>query len=230
MKRKMLVSVLLVALLTAGFAVLPAARPASADCISGSGNGDVDVWIGPFNMPAGATITATMTAGGQGPTSLARAAAPSSGTAIVILVNGGIVAQDVQFFTPHTFTYTFSEATSDIELILDWQNNGDPANTYTVASSDCAVAGCDTLIKIPSQSVMGLFVSDAPVYWAPDASATTGLTITAGKTYRVTGQDATGQFRQIILQCQFVWVPFNSVGPNPDAVWNNAPLPTTVVK
>lgn len=91
-------------------------------------------------------------------------------------------------------------------------------------------AGCDTLVAIPSQAVMGQFIADAPLYWAPGQLVVPGLTIQAGKTYLVIGQDASGQYRKILLQCQFLWVPFGSVGPNPDAVWNNTPLPTTVVK
>jgi hypothetical protein len=232
MKQKLLASILLASLLAAGFAVLPAARPAFAECISGSGNGDVDAYFGPFDMPAGATITATMTTS-IWETSSARAAAPGTPTAIVIIINGVYEMIDAEFTTPHTYTYTFTEDTSNVELLLDWLVNGDPANTYTVTSSGCEntfVAGCDTLVSIPSQAVMGLFTSNATVYWAPESGAATPLTISAGKTYRVTGQDATGQFRQIILECQFVWVPFNTVGPDPEPLWGSAPLPTTVVK
>jgi hypothetical protein len=99
-----------------------------------------------------------------------------------------------------------------------------------LATGNADAPGCDAVLLIPSQAVMGQFVADAPVYWGPDSSKTTGLTIQVGKTYRVIGQDASGQYRQIILQCQFVWVPANTVGPDPDSVWNNRPLPTTVVQ
>ncbi len=91
-------------------------------------------------------------------------------------------------------------------------------------------AGCDTLIAIPSQAVMGQFVSDALLYYTPGQLIVPNLTVPAGKTYLVIGQDASGQFRKILLQCQFVWVPLNSVGPDPEPLWNNKPLPTTVVQ
>lgn len=103
------------------------------------------------------------------------------------------------------------------------------AQAYTPETTEGPVPGCDALVNIPSQAVMGRFVADAAVYSAPGQLVTPALTITAGKTYLVTGQDASGQYRQILLQCSFVWVPANTVGPNPDNVWNSRPLPTTVV-
>jgi hypothetical protein len=100
-------------------------------------------------------------------------------------------------------------------------------DTITVPAQ-CAV-GCDLLVAIPSQAVMGQFVADALIYYAPGKLIVPNLTIPAGKTYLVIGQDASGQYRKILLQCKFVWVPFASVGPDPEALWNNKPLPTTVV-
>jgi hypothetical protein len=85
-------------------------------------------------------------------------------------------------------------------------------------------------MAIPTDAAMGRFVADAPILSQPDLGGTTGLTITAGKTYLVVGQDASGGFRKIVLACQFVWVPFNSVVPEPDSPWFGHPLPTTVVK
>jgi hypothetical protein len=230
MKRKMLVSVLLVALLAAGFAVVPASHRVSAECISASGNGDVDVLLGPFNMSAGSSITIVMTAGDRPTIPQSPALQPPvGGTGIDVWVDGVLVVDfDVAYTETHTVNYTLL-ADGAVVVGLDWEFNGDPANTYTVTSSDCGI-GCDALVAIPSQAVMGLFTSNATVYWAPETGAATPLTISAGKTYRVTGQDATGQFRQIILECQFVWVPFNTVGPDPEPLWGSAPLPTTVVK
>ncbi len=228
MKLKLSVWFLLVALLTGSVAVLSTPSIASAECISASGNGDADVLLGPFDMSAGSSVTITMTAG-QGGGSGGTLAAASDGTRITIYVDTISVVVDTQYVTPHTLTYTFDTDTSNVEILLDWQYVA-AANTYEVTSSDCAVAGCPALVNIPSQAVMGQFVMDAPVLRTPDAGSATGLTVTAGKTYRVTGQDATGQFRQIILECSFVWVPANTVGTYADAVWPGAPLPTTVVK
>ncbi len=91
-------------------------------------------------------------------------------------------------------------------------------------------AGCDVLLPIPETAVGGAFVADAPVYWKPGELTTPLVTIKAGNTARVIGQDASGQYYKIIWACDFVWVPKASMGPNYDAVWNGAPLPTAVVE
>jgi len=92
------------------------------------------------------------------------------------------------------------------------------------------VAGCDALLPIPATAVGGTFVADAPVYWAPGKLTSPLVTIRAGNTARVIGQDDTGQFYKIIWVCDFVWVPTATMGPNYDNVWHGAPLPTGVVK
>jgi len=90
------------------------------------------------------------------------------------------------------------------------------------------VPGCNAQISIPSTAVGGAFVGDAPVYWMPGEA--TGVTIPAGNTALVIGVDASGQYYKIIWNCDFVWVPVGSMGPNYDAVWNGAPLPAGVVE
>jgi len=89
--------------------------------------------------------------------------------------------------------------------------------------------GCDALLNIPSTAVGGTFVADAPVYWAPGKLTSPLVTIKAGNSARVIGLDSTGEYYQIIWVCDFVWVPRATLGPNYDAVWNGAPLPTAVV-
>ena len=93
-----------------------------------------------------------------------------------------------------------------------------------------ALPGCDVLLPIPATAVGGAFVADAPVYWKPGELTNPLVTIKAGNTARVIGQDASGQYYQIIWVCDFVWVPKATMGPNYDAVWNGAPLPTAVVE
>jgi len=92
------------------------------------------------------------------------------------------------------------------------------------------LAGCDVLLPIPATAVGGAFVADAPVYWKPGELTNPLVTIKAGNTARVIGQDASGQYYKIIWVCDFVWVPKATMGPNYDAVWNGAPLPTNVVE
>lgn len=90
--------------------------------------------------------------------------------------------------------------------------------------------GCDVLLPIPATAVGGAFVADAPVYWKPGELTSPLVTIAAGNTARVIGLDASGQYYKIIWGCDFVWVPRATLGPNYDAVWNGAPLPTAVVE
>jgi len=105
------------------------------------------------------------------------------------------------------------------------------AGTYTVDfSGPIPIAGCDVLLPIPATAVGGAFVADAPVYWKPGELTNPLVTIKAGNTARVIGQDASGQYYKIIWVCDFVWVPKATMGPNYDAVWNGAPLPTNVVE
>ncbi|MCL4238291.1 MAG: hypothetical protein KJ047_08590 [Anaerolineae bacterium] len=89
--------------------------------------------------------------------------------------------------------------------------------------------GCDALLNIPSTAVGGTFVTDAPVYWAPGELTSPLVTIPAGNSARVIGLDSTGEYYKIIWVCNYVWVPRATLGPNYDAVWNGAPLPTAVV-
>ena len=90
--------------------------------------------------------------------------------------------------------------------------------------------GCDVLLPIPATAVGGTFVADAPVYWTPGELTSPLVTIPAGNSARVIGLDASGQYYKIIWVCDFVWVPVGTLGPNYDAVWNGAPLPTGVVE
>ena len=90
--------------------------------------------------------------------------------------------------------------------------------------------GCDTQIPIPSTAVVGAFTQTTPVYWAPGKMTDPVVSIEAGKTAWVLGLDATGQYYKIVWVCDLLWVPVNTIGPNYDAVWNGAPLPTGVVE
>jgi len=90
--------------------------------------------------------------------------------------------------------------------------------------------GCDQYMAITSTSVGGAFVADAPVYSTPGTLVSPAVTISAGNTAWVLGKDASGQYYKIVWACDYLWVPVGTLGPNPDAVWNNAPLPTQVVQ
>lgn len=112
----------------------------------------------------------------------------------------------------------------------------DAAGPYAAAQlsngpyTTSAEAGCDVLLPIPATAVGGAFVANAPVYWAPGELTSPLVTIPAGNTARVIGQDDAGEFYKIIWVCDYVWVPKATMGPNYDNVWHGAPLPTGVVK
>ena len=118
--------------------------------------------------------------------------------------------------------------------IISSAGNNLPEQIAFTATGTCAglptyaVPGCNAQIAIPATAVGGAFVGDAPVYWKPGESI--GVTIPAGNTALVIGKDASAQYYKIIWNCDFVWVPVGSMGPNHDAVWNGAPLPTGVVE
>lgn len=90
-------------------------------------------------------------------------------------------------------------------------------------------AGCDILLPVPATAVGGTFVANAPTYWTPGQLTDPLVTIEAGKSARVIGLDASGQYYKIAWACDFLWVPKDTIGPNYDNVWNGAPLPTAIV-
>jgi hypothetical protein len=98
------------------------------------------------------------------------------------------------------------------------------------APDSALLPGCDVLMPIPATTVGGAFVADAPTSWAPGKPTEPLVTIPAGNTARVIGLDASGAYYKIIWECDFLWVPKNTMGPNYDNVWNGAPLPTAVVE
>jgi hypothetical protein len=108
-------------------------------------------------------------------------------------------------------------------------------STYVDVQASCgssvAVAGCTTRMNITSTAVVGQFVTNTPTYWRPgDLTNNPLITIPAGQTAWVLGIDATGQYYKIVWVCNYLWVPISDMGPNPDAVWNSAPLPTGTVQ
>lgn len=138
-------------------------------------------------------------------------------------------------FSPKQVVYNLAQGTAYYVVVFDDQF-AQAGGDYTVQFSGPGdiffggPAGCDVLLPIPSTAVGGAFVADAPVYWKPGELTNPLVTIKAGNTARVLGQDASGQYYKIIWVCDFVWVPKATMGPNYDAVWNGAPLPTNVVE
>ncbi len=227
--------VLAIPLTSHASSVVPSAEitgvPDNVSC-TGGGNPLVPMI---YNIPDPAAVVGTMVVNGVGTVSS------------FDQVTSGLVTTGPYGFAPSAFDVPSGTHITDTITTYNTADKADGVSyqcilvyecgTGTLVSLNCAeesvpeaeAPGCDATLAIPSGSAVGLFVADAPVLWEPSATATTGLTVAAGKTFWVTGQDASGQFRQIILQCKFVWVPFNAVAPNPDATWHNTPLPTTVI-
>ncbi len=101
---------------------------------------------------------------------------------------------------------------------------------FTCDADDFAVTsipGCDQYMPISATSVVGSFVLDAPLYWAPGELVQPYTTIPAGNTAWVLGTDATGAYYKIVWVCDVLYVPRGTMGPNFDAVWGGRALPTT---
>ena len=104
------------------------------------------------------------------------------------------------------------------------------ADVEVVDAACKAIPGCDLAIPLPSTAVVGEFKTDAAAYWKPGQLITNpSITIQAGKTYYVIGQDVTQQYYKVLISCSFVWVLKSTVGPNFDNVWMGKPLPTDIV-
>ncbi|MBI5958452.1 MAG: hypothetical protein HY866_06955 [Chloroflexi bacterium] len=118
-------------------------------------------------------------------------------------------------------------------LSFSGEAEGNPCVTSDdVIESVGSVPGCDTRLPLTADAVVGTFVSDTKLYWGASmisATDATVPTISAGKTAWVLGMDKSGSFYRIIWQCQSLWVPVNTMGPNNDNVWHGKALPTNVV-
>lgn len=115
--------------------------------------------------------------------------------------------------------------------------SGQPAVvTYTITDPEPEaeeteaepVPGCDVTITIPSTAVGATITAETPVYWQPDAVS--DETFPAGLNVRAIGVDASGAYTKVLFACGTYWVPTSVIGPNYDAPWNGAPLPTAVVE
>jgi hypothetical protein len=129
-----------------------------------------------------------------------------------------------------TVTFYLYYSYNDIPLVSAIQAKEAPADT-AVADAGCkALPGCDVSVSIPSTAVVGQFTTSAAAYWEPGQLLTNPpVTIEAGKTYYVIGQDQSEQYYEVLLGCNFVWVLKSTVGPNFDDVWHGMPLPTAIV-
>lgn len=107
----------------------------------------------------------------------------------------------------------------------------EPVDEEPIDEEPQIVPGCDTRISL-KDAVVGRVLESVPAYWAPDFEKMTSpeVQIRWNSTLWTFGVDESGEFRKVLLECTYLWVPVDAVGPNYDEVWNGAPLPMTVVK
>lgn len=117
----------------------------------------------------------------------------------------------------HTQGTVIASLTFDIATV-----NPDCLN-WTLYEVPLTAANCPVL---PSGSVVGSLPGATRAYYSPGNLST--VTLNAG-TYWVIGMDESGAYYRIMLACQFLWVPVESMQPNWEAPWNGQPLPTRVV-
>lgn len=148
----------------------------------------------------------------------------------VNVVPGGSVDVRLELVNPDgglasTTEYFAACPTGEAWVSFTHATAGTPAPAAASAPVLEAVPGCDVRVGIPAGAVGGLFVQDAPVYWSPGNLVTPAVTIAAGNTALVLGTDDTGAYYQVLWGCQRLWVPVESMAPNPDAVYQGQVLP-----
>ncbi len=144
--------------------------------------------------------------------------------------------------------HTVSASTSSLALLLTGSSGEilDGLNGYTLPAAvvdNCAQssgaysgepaatvqAAADSPCPIPSGSVVGDLPFATPAYWAPGKLTSPVVTVNPG-TYWVVGTDSTGDYYQIYLSCQLMWVPVDSMQPTFQSPWNGQALPTRSVE
>jgi hypothetical protein len=152
----------------------------------------------------------------------ARAAIPQ-----LILALDSVPVASADFPNPGMVSYT--EPTGFSGSWMEWYLSNEGYADWDVSCEPGVAAGCDMYIPLTADAVVGAFVADANVYWAPGMLTAPLATIGARNTAWVLGVDATGQYYKIVWVCQLLWVPVGTMGPNFDQVWNGKPLPTSIV-
>jgi subtilisin-like proprotein convertase family protein len=113
-----------------------------------------------------------------------------------------------------------------------WSLTLTTADAGTAPTASLPPAPGPDMVPIPAGSVVGSFVANTPLYYAPDPLAATypPVWMDAGKTLWVIGLNKGGTFYEVLLNGVFYWVLVETMGPNYDSLWNGWPLPTTIVE
>ena len=119
-------------------------------------------------------------------------------------------------YNPITFKLT-SLAGNGFAEQVDYVSQGNCAGLPTFGSC----------IALTADAVVGDMPFATQADWAPGKEAN-GVVVNPG-TYWVLGVDETGQYYEIVLSCQYLWVPVSSMQPSFQPPQNGQPLPTSVV-
>ena len=180
-----------------------------------------------------------------------REGAPTEGTAEVVVSTGYSSGEDNTELDSetHELDWTDPQEMSGT-LLVEYPDgaetlyfkvtvDGEPSHEVSIPVDELAceepgdevtLPGCDVTIPLEG-AVVGRFEHTAETYWAPDFNKKTApeVLIPWNTTLWTFGVDESGQFRKVVLNCTYLWVPVETMGPNFDEVWGGAPLPMTVV-
>ncbi len=209
--------------------------PPSASAISVNTPAQVTLGCTSFTVLVGGSYTLDRNNTGSGTEQYTIRVVDGAGTVVWSESGLGLVGFTAPLaFAGFTAPYTSTPSYNPITLVYDSPaGNGYESQQLVFGSGTCAglptyiSAGCDQYVDIPSQAVGGQFVANAPVYFAPQSDTPIDIVIEIGKNYLVAGQDATGQYRKVLISCHGYSPPTPSMA---EAPWNGAPLPTTVVQ
>ncbi|MFN8560512.1 MAG: hypothetical protein U0703_02510 [Anaerolineae bacterium] len=128
--------------------------------------------------------------------------------------------------TPYTTAPQYNPITVKITSLA---GNSLPEVVQTLGQGNCAGLPTygGTCLPLTADAVVGDMPFNTQAYYEPGKVAS-GVVINAG-TYWVLGEDESGAYYKILLACQYLWVPVNSMQPSFQPPWQGQPLPTGVV-
>jgi len=129
----------------------------------------------------------------------------------------------------NTTLYTTAPAYNPISVVVtSFAGNGLPEVVTNIGSGNCdGLPTYGSCLPLTTFAVVGDMPFNTQADYAPGQPAA-GVVINAG-TYWVLGQDESHHFYKILLACQYLWVPVDSMQPSFQAPWQGQPLPTEVV-
>jgi len=108
------------------------------------------------------------------------------------------------------------------------EDTAPPLSTFRRSSIGVTLTGTSGGCgRLPDGSIMGKLNADTQAYYEPGNIAP-GVVVKAG-TYWVIGVDKSQKYYKIMLSCQFLWLPIQSLAPSYEAPWSGQPLPTRIV-